>query len=58
MRVLLEQIAETKKDALVAFDAFVEIYAIKYEKAVECLTKDRDASLAKGLTFQRNDSAR
>jgi putative transposase len=50
--------AETKKDALVAFDAFVEIYAIKYEKAVECLTKDRYASLAKGLTFQRNDSAR
>ena len=44
----LEEIwmAETKKDALVAFDAFVEIYAIKYEKAVECLTKDRDALLA------------
>jgi putative transposase len=38
--------AETKKDALVAFDAFVEIYTIKYEKAVECLTKDRDALLA------------
>ena len=36
----LEEIwmADTKKDALVAFDAFVEIYAIKYEKAVECLT--------------------
>jgi putative transposase len=31
--------AEIKKDALVAFGAFVEIYAIKYEKAVECLTK-------------------
>jgi putative transposase len=43
----LEEIwlAETKKDALVAFDAFVEIYAVKYEKAVECLTKDRDALL-------------
>src|SRR3981189_851695 len=38
--------AETKKDALAAFDAFVEIYDIKYEKAVECLTKDRDALLA------------
>ena len=38
-------LAETKKDALVAFDAFVEIYAVKYEKAVECLTKDRDALL-------------
>jgi putative transposase len=44
----LEEIwmAETKKDALAAFDAFVEIYDIKYEKAVECLTKDRDALLA------------
>jgi putative transposase len=44
----LEEIwmADTKKDALVAFDAFVEIYAIKYEKAVECLTKDREALLA------------
>ena len=39
-------LAETKKDALVAFDAFVEIYDIKNEKAVECLTKDRDALLA------------
>jgi hypothetical protein len=26
--------AEAKKDVLVAFDAVVEIYAIKYEKAV------------------------
>jgi transposase-like protein len=44
----LEEIwmAETKKDAFVAFAAFVEIYAIKYEKAVECLTKVRDALLA------------
>jgi putative transposase len=38
--------AETKKDALVAFDAFVETWGIKYDKAVECLTKDRDALLA------------
>jgi putative transposase len=38
--------AETKKDALVAFDAFVETWSLKYEKAVECLTKDRDALLA------------
>jgi putative transposase len=38
--------AETKKDALAAFDAFVETWVIKYEKAVECLTKDRDALLA------------
>jgi transposase-like protein len=38
--------AETKKDALVAFDAFVETWSPKYEKAVECLTKDRDTLLA------------
>jgi putative transposase len=38
--------AETKKDALVAFNAFVETWGVKYEKAVECLTKDRDALLA------------
>jgi putative transposase len=38
--------AETKKDALVAFDAFVETYGVKYDKAVECLTKDRDTMLA------------
>jgi putative transposase len=35
--------AETKKEALKVFDAFVETYGAKYEKAVECLTKDRDA---------------
>lgn len=38
-------IAETKKDALVAFDAFVESWGVKYHKAVECLIKDRDALL-------------
>jgi putative transposase len=38
--------AETKKDALAAFDAFAETWAIKYDKAVECLIKDRDALLA------------
>ena len=38
--------AETKKDALSAFDAFVETYEVKYERAVDCLTKDRDALLA------------
>jgi len=35
-----------EKDALAAFDAFAETWGIKYEKAVECLTKDRDALLA------------
>jgi len=38
--------AETKKDALAAFDAFVESWGVKYDKAVECLTKDREALLA------------
>jgi len=38
--------AETKKDAVVALDVFVETYGVKYEKAVECLTKDREALLA------------
>jgi transposase-like protein len=38
--------AEIKKDALAAFDAFVETWGVKYEKAVECLIKDREALLA------------
>ena len=38
--------AKTKKDALAAFDAFVETYGVKYDKAVACLVKDRDALLA------------
>jgi transposase-like protein len=38
--------AETKTDAVKAFDAFVETYQVKYEKAADCLTKDRDALLA------------
>jgi transposase-like protein len=38
--------AETKKDALGAFDAFIETWGVKYDKAVECLIKDRDALLA------------
>jgi putative transposase len=38
--------AETKKDAVTAFEAFAETYRVKYEKAVECLKKDRQALLA------------
>ena len=38
--------AEIKKDALAAFDAFVETWGVKYDKAVECLINDRDALLA------------
>lgn len=38
--------AETQAAAEAAFDAFVESYALKYEKAADCLAKDRDALLA------------
>src|SRR3954447_18266990 len=38
--------AETRKDAEAAFDTFAEVYGTKYDKAVECLTKDRDVLLA------------
>ena len=38
--------AETKNEAVSALDAFADSYAPKYDKAVECLTKDRDALLA------------
>jgi putative transposase len=38
--------AETKNEAIASLDAFADIYAPKYAKAVECLTKDRDALLA------------
>src|SRR6266404_1299177 len=38
--------AETKKDAVAALEAVVETYQVKYERAADCLTKDRDALLA------------
>ena len=38
--------AETKATAELAFDAFIESYALKYERAADCLSKDRDALLA------------
>ena len=38
--------AETKVAAELAFDAFIESYALKYEKAANCLGKDRDTLLA------------
>jgi len=34
--------AETKVDAIAAFDIFVETYGVKYERAVKKLTKDKD----------------
>ena len=38
--------AETRKDAETALDVFIETYSRKYEKAAECVAKDRDALLA------------
>jgi putative transposase len=38
--------AETRKDATSAFNTFVDLYGVKYDKAVACLTKDRDALFA------------
>jgi len=38
--------AETQAEALAAFERFVRSYQAKYPKAVECLTKDREALLA------------
>ncbi len=38
--------AETRKEAIAAFDLFVETYGVKYERAVAKLIKDRDALLA------------
>jgi hypothetical protein len=35
-----------RASAEVAIDVFAEKYGAKYDKAVECLTKDRDALLA------------
>ena len=38
--------AETRADAHKAFDLFVETFELKYPKAVDCLTKDREVLLA------------
>ena len=38
--------AENREDADKAFDLFVQTYRAKYPKAVECLSKDREALLA------------
>ena len=38
--------AETKAEAVAVFDAFVESHKVKYEKAANCLEKDRDVLLA------------
>lgn len=38
--------AETKSQAIVAFEQFVAAFGAKYPKAVECLVKDREVLLA------------
>ena len=38
--------AETRADAVSAFNAFIASYELKYEKAADCLAKDREALLA------------
>lgn len=38
--------SDTKENALKAFANFVELYEAKYPKAVECLLKSKDESLA------------
>jgi putative transposase len=38
--------AETSKEAEAAFDAFIAAYELKYDKATECLAKDRETLLA------------
>jgi transposase-like protein len=38
--------APTKADAEEAFDRFEEVYEAKYDKAVECISKDRDVLLS------------
>ncbi len=38
--------AATRNDAEASFDAFIETYELKYEKAAGCLKKDRGALLA------------
>ena len=39
-------LAPNRASAEVAIDVFAEKYGAKYDKAVECLSKDRDAMLA------------
>ena len=43
--------AETRKDAEAAFDAFIETYGVKYEKAVECLTQGSRRAASPSTTF-------
>src|SRR6185369_14735748 len=42
--------AETRKDAEAAFDAFIAAYQMKYDKAAECQAKDRQALLGSTIS--------
>ena len=47
LRISVERSLEIRsQDAEAAFDRFVELYGVKYDKAVACLQKDRDVLLA------------
>jgi transposase-like protein len=47
-------LAPNRASAEVAINVFAEKYGAKYDKAVECLTKDREALLA---LYERNRKA-
>ena len=42
----LATLSRAFEDALAAFDVFIETWGVKYDRAVECLIKDREALLA------------
>jgi putative transposase len=47
LRISVERSLEIRsQDAEAAFDRFVELYGVKYDKAVACPPKDRDVLLA------------
>ena len=47
LRISVERSLEIRSQvAEAAFDRFVELYGVKYDKAVACLQKDRDVLLA------------
>jgi hypothetical protein len=41
--------AKTKAGVETAFDAFIKSYQVKYDKAAECLKKDRETLHGRGL---------
>ena len=51
-------LAPNRASAEVAIDVFAEKYAANYDKAVECLTKDRDAMLPSTTSAEHWDYLR